>query len=178
MTAFEKLVDKLGLTAQNAVVVHNPSNMFYLTQGYTGEGCVLISGTRRVIITDFRYTEAAEAEARAREEARRAAAAAEAKEAVDKMLAPDYTYVSKTVRLLFRHQIDPNITKRIHEIILSTIKYFHKENVYIKIRATVPDSTTVNLFFEKIPEEENELLIDIIKILGKSELGITKVYLE
>lgn len=125
-----------------------------------------------------RAIEAAEAEARAREEARRAAAAAEAKEAVDKMLAPDYTYVSKTVRLLFRHQIDPNITKRIHEIILSTIKYFHKENVYIKIRATVPDSTTVNLFFEKIPEEENELLIDIIKVLGKSELGITKVYLE
>lgn len=125
-----------------------------------------------------RAIEAAEAEARAREEERRAAAAAEAKEAVDKMLAPDYTYVSKTVRLLFRHQIDPNITKRIHEIILSTIKYFHKENVYIKIRATVPDSTTVNLFFEKIPEEENELLIDIIKVLGKSDLGITKVYLE
>ena len=63
MTAFEKLVDKLGLTAQNAVVVHNPSNMFYLTQGYTGEGCVLISGTRRVIITDFRYTEQAEQQA-------------------------------------------------------------------------------------------------------------------
>ncbi len=121
-----------------------------------------------------RAEEARAAEERAREQER----AAQAKEAVDKMLAPEYTYVSKTARLLFRRQIDPNVTKRIHEIILSTIKYFHKENVYIKIKATVPDSTTVNLFFEKIPEEENELLINIIKVLGKSELGITKVYLE
>ena len=121
-----------------------------------------------------RAEEARAAEERAREEER----AAQAKAEVDKMLAPEYTYVSKTARLLFRRQIDPNVTKRIHEIILSTIKYFHKENVYIKIKATVPDSTTVNLFFEKIPEEENELLINIIKVLGKSELGITKVYLE
>ena len=63
MTASERLVEMLGLTAQSAVVVHNPSNMFYLTQGYTGEGCVYVSGTRRVIITDFRYTEQAEQQA-------------------------------------------------------------------------------------------------------------------
>ena len=63
MTASERLVEQLGLTAQNAVAVHNPSNMFYLTQGYTGEGAVYISGTRRVIITDFRYTEQAERQA-------------------------------------------------------------------------------------------------------------------
>jgi hypothetical protein len=90
----------------------------------------------------------------------------------------DYNYVSKNARLLFRAPIDPNVTKRIHEIILTTIKYFHKENVYIKIKATVPDATTVNLHFEKIPEEETELLINIIKVLGKSGLGITKVILE
>lgn len=63
MTASDKLVEQLNLTAQSAVVVHNPSNMFYLTQGYTGEGCVYISGTRRVIITDFRYVEQAEQQA-------------------------------------------------------------------------------------------------------------------
>lgn len=34
-------------------------NMFYLT-GYTGEGCVLITPERSVIITDSRYTEQAE----------------------------------------------------------------------------------------------------------------------
>jgi hypothetical protein len=50
--------------------------------------------------------------------------------------------------------------------------------VYIKIKATVPDATTVNLHFVKIPENETELLINIIKVLGKSDLGITKVFLE
>lgn len=63
MTASERLVEQLNLTAQSAVVVHNPSNMFYLTEGYTGEGCVYISGQRRVIITDFRYVEQAERQA-------------------------------------------------------------------------------------------------------------------
>lgn len=63
LTASEKLVAQLELTAQKAVVVHNPSNMFYLTQGYTGEGCVYISGKRKVIITDFRYVEQAQRQA-------------------------------------------------------------------------------------------------------------------
>ena len=63
MTASERLVKQLNLTEQSAVVVHNPSNMFYLTQGYTGEGCVFISGTRHVIVTDFRYVEQAQQQA-------------------------------------------------------------------------------------------------------------------
>ncbi len=104
-------------------------------------------------------------------EAREAEAkAAEAKNTVN--------YISKNARLLFRRPIDPNVTKRIHEIILATIQHYHKENVFIKIKATVPDSTTVNLNFVKIPENETELLINIIKVLGRSELGIVKVYLE
>ena len=131
----------------------------------------------------------AEAEARAAREAEEKAAAKAEEDARLEALAKasmpsaelfeqNYTYTSKNARLLFRRPIDPNITKRIHEIILTTIKYFHKENVYIKIKATVPDSTTVNLHFVKIPEEETELLINIIKVLGKSNLGITKVFLE
>ena len=63
MTASDKLVSMLALGATDAVVVHNPSNMFYLTQGYTGEGVVYVSAKRRVIITDFRYTEQAEKQA-------------------------------------------------------------------------------------------------------------------
>ncbi|MBE6645493.1 MAG: hypothetical protein E7612_09010 [Ruminococcaceae bacterium] len=122
-------------------------------------------------------------EARAREAERAKAAEAERLAATKKAEEsrkpqPTYTYVSKVAKLLFKYPIDPNITKRIHEIILSTIKYFHKEDVYIKIKASMPDSTTVHLHFEKIPAEENELLINIIKVLGKSDLGITKVYLE
>lgn len=112
------------------------------------------------------------------EEERARAEALEKAKKEEEAKAQEVNYVSKNARLLFRRPIDPNITKRIHEIILTTIKYFHKENVYIKIKATVPDSTTVNLHFVKIPEQEQELLVNIIKVLGKSELGITKVFLE
>ena len=37
--------------------------MFYLTEGYTGEGLVYLSTEQRVIVTDFRYTEQAERQA-------------------------------------------------------------------------------------------------------------------
>lgn len=63
MSAAEKLIALAGLDDRNAAVLHNPSNMFYVTEGYTGEGSVFISGKRRVIITDFRYTEQAERQA-------------------------------------------------------------------------------------------------------------------
>ena len=60
MTAAERLIEHLHMTAADAAAIYNPSNMFYLTEGYTGEGAVFISGKRRVIVTDFRYTEQAE----------------------------------------------------------------------------------------------------------------------
>ena len=63
MAATDRLLDLLHLGSQTAVVVHDPSNMFYLTEGYSGEGLVYISAERRVIVTDFRYTEQAERQA-------------------------------------------------------------------------------------------------------------------
>ena len=60
MTASDRLAEMLRLTASTGVVIHDPANMFYLTEGYTGEGLVYLTAERRVIITDFRYTEAAE----------------------------------------------------------------------------------------------------------------------
>jgi len=63
MTASERLVEMLHLAANTAVVIHDPANMFYLTEGYAGEGLVYLTAERRVIITDFRYTEAAEKQA-------------------------------------------------------------------------------------------------------------------
>ena len=63
MTASDKLVQLLKLQPNEAVAVHNPSNMFYLTEGYSGEGMVYVSAARRVIVTDFRYTEQAEKQA-------------------------------------------------------------------------------------------------------------------
>ncbi len=112
-----------------------------------------------------------EAKERARQEAEAAAEAAKAAE-------PEVKYVSKVAKLIFKSSVDPNVTKRIHEIILATIKYYHKEDVYIKIKATIPDSTTVNLEFVKIPENEVSLIVNIIKVLGRSDLGITRATLD
>lgn len=126
--------------------------------------------------------EARRAEIRREEEARiRAEMEAKAKaeaEAAKAEAEDEINYVSKNVKLFFKQQIDPSITKRIHEIILATIKYYHKEDVYIKIKANIPDITTVNLQFVKIPENEIPLLVNIIKVLGRSDLGITRASLD
>ena len=42
----------------DAALVHRPENMHWLA-GYTGEGCLFISGSARIILTDFRYVEQA-----------------------------------------------------------------------------------------------------------------------
>ena len=55
---------------------------------------------------------------------------------------------------------------------------FKKENVYMKVKASTPDSTTVILNFVKFPEEEMPLLVKIINYLGNSDLGIYKIILE
>ncbi len=54
----QNLIEKTQLAIHEAVVVHNPSNMFYLS-GYTGEGLIVIAHGLSAIITDFRYTEQA-----------------------------------------------------------------------------------------------------------------------
>ena len=122
-----------------------------------------------------------EAERIAREEKIRAEAEAlaKAKLEAERASTPEpVKYVSKCAKLIFRYNVDPSITKRIHEIILATIKYYHKEDVYIRIKASIPDATTVNLDFVKIPENEMQLLVNIIKVLGKSDLGIVKAILD
>ena len=42
----------------DAALVHRPENMHWIA-GYTGEGMLFVSRDRRVIVTDFRYTEQA-----------------------------------------------------------------------------------------------------------------------
>lgn len=126
-----------------------------------------------------------EAEARLAEEAKRkeqerldAEAAAVAKAAEAAVQKTKVRYVSRSAKLLFRNNVDPTITQRIYDKIVSTIRYYHKEDVYIKIKATVPDTTTVNLEFVKIPDNEEELLVNIINVLGRSDLGIIKAILD
>ena len=130
-----------------------------------------------------RAEEAERLEAERAAEAERIRREAEGKPAVEPPAQPvydnkNYTFVSKNVRLVFRRSVDPNITARIYEIIKATIEYYGKEKVYLKIKASIPDTTTVCLEFVKIPMEEMELLSNIIKVLGNSGLGIAKAIVE
>ncbi len=124
------------------------------------------------------------AEAARRAEAERKAAEEKAlKEKTNQAIAgnirtKNYTYTSKTVRLLFRRSVDPNITSRIYEIIKTTLEYYGKEKMYMRIKATIPDTTTVILEFLEIPMEEMTLLSNIIKVLGNSGLGIAKAIVD
>lgn len=57
-----QLMDGMNLDKHEGVLIHNPSNMFYLS-GYTGEGYALIARGGLTVVTDFRYTEQAEKQA-------------------------------------------------------------------------------------------------------------------
>jgi hypothetical protein len=91
---------------------------------------------------------------------------------------PEYTYVRKLVRLIFRHNVDPNVTTRIKEKIVMALDHFGKADVYMKIKAAIPEPNVVALNFAEYPEQEMQMLIDIIRILGNSDLGITKIIME
>jgi len=90
----------------------------------------------------------------------------------------NYTYTSYIVRLMFRRSADPNVTARIHEMISYALTDFGKDHVYMKVKASMPDNYTVILNFVKFPEEEFDLLVNIINYLGKSDLGVYKVVLD
>ncbi len=53
-----RLLDAAGVGPQDAILIHKPSNIFYLS-GYTGEGLLLLMRGLTAIVTDFRYTEQA-----------------------------------------------------------------------------------------------------------------------
>ena len=110
-------------------------------------------------------------------EAEETAPAAEEVASLDEPLI-NYTYTSKLVRLLFARTIDPNITARLREMISFALTEFKKDKLYIKVKASTPDNTTVVLNFVKFPEEEKQLLVDIINYLCNSDLGIYRALLE
>lgn len=62
MTRIEKVLAKAQVAAHEGVIIHKPSNIFYLS-GYTGEGILVFGHGFKAIITDFRYTEQAENQA-------------------------------------------------------------------------------------------------------------------
>lgn len=62
MNRMDKLRKLANLNANEGILIHKPSNMFYLS-GYTGEGMIAAGNGFQAIITDFRYTEQAERQA-------------------------------------------------------------------------------------------------------------------
>ena len=62
MNRLEKVLQLAGVGANEAILIHKPSNIYYLS-GYTGEGLLAAGHGFQAIITDFRYTEQAEHQA-------------------------------------------------------------------------------------------------------------------
>ena len=55
MNRLEKMFRAAGLGPNEGVLIHKPSNIFYLS-GYTGEGLLAVGQGFQAIVTDFRYT--------------------------------------------------------------------------------------------------------------------------
>ena len=122
-------------------------------------------------------------EARLAEEARKAEEARLAEQAQQEQTPAvqeeePYTYTEKLVHLIFRYPVDPNVLTRIQELMTDTIRYFKKESVFIKVKASIPKEDTVDLHFTQFPEQEHQLLVDMIQVLGNSDLGICRVRVE
>ena len=62
MNRLEKVLQLAGVGDNEAILIHKPSNIYYLS-GYTGEGLLAAGKGFQAIITDFRYTEQAEKQA-------------------------------------------------------------------------------------------------------------------
>ncbi|MBE5787704.1 MAG: aminopeptidase P family protein [Clostridiales bacterium] len=62
MNRLEKVLQLAAVGANEAILIHKPSNIYYLS-GYTGEGLLAAGHGFQAIITDFRYTEQAENQA-------------------------------------------------------------------------------------------------------------------
>lgn len=62
MNRMDKVLSLAHVQPGEGVLIHKPSNMFYLS-GYTGEGLIAAGPGFQAIVTDFRYTEQAERQA-------------------------------------------------------------------------------------------------------------------
>ncbi len=121
--------------------------------------------------------EKARAEEAARIEAEMLAARKEEEKPVAS--APKTVYLTKTVNLIFRRGgVDKTVVNKVRGAIVAAIKLLGKENVYMKIKAATPDQNTLTLTFSELPVAEEKLIVDLIQVLGKSGLGITKATLE
>ena len=105
----------------------------------------------------------------------------EVAEPVEEPIGPDakYTYTAKLVRILFKNTVDrDNITSILRDLINEALKTYGYERLYMEVKAGVTDGNTVVLNFVRYPEEEYDLLVNIIKYIGNAGLGIYKIILE
>jgi len=56
MSRVQHLISAVGMQADTGILIHKPSNIFYLS-GYTGEGLLVLTRDMLAIVTDFRYVE-------------------------------------------------------------------------------------------------------------------------
>lgn len=85
--------------------------------------------------------------------------------------------VEKRVNLIFRSTFDPNIVPRIKEITDDTIRKLNKGDVDMHIRALPGDVNSIILLV-KLPNDEMDLLVSIVKAIGNARIGIIKVSIE
>ena len=85
--------------------------------------------------------------------------------------------VEKRVNLIFRYNFDPNIVPKIKEITDDTIRKLDKGDVDMHIRAFPGDANSIVLQV-KLPSDEMDLLVSIVKAIGNARIGITKVSIE
>ena len=85
--------------------------------------------------------------------------------------------VTKQAKLLFRYAVDLNVVKRIKEVVEKTLVENNKEKLNIHIKAYPQDTNSIALEI-KLPQNEMDLLVSMMKALGGASIGITKIILE
>ena len=85
--------------------------------------------------------------------------------------------VTKQAKLLFRYAVDLNVVKRIKEVVEKTLVENNKEKLNIHIKAYPQDTNSIVLEI-KLPQNETDLLVSMMKALGGASIGITKIILE
>ena len=116
----------------------------------------------------------AEAAAKAEAEAAAAEAAAEAARKAEKAKA----LVSRHAKIIFRHPVDLNMIGSIKEVVEQTLVKQGKENIHIHIKAYQESKETINLEILRLPENENDLLVAIVKAIGNAKIGVSKIIVE
>ena len=87
-------------------------------------------------------------------------------------------YMAKRVKIIFRTSVDYSVFGRIKDTIETTVISLDKADVPILMRASLEGDNIINLNITKMPKNEEQLLISIVKAIGNSRIGVTKIIIE